>query len=477
MSSKADYLKRYLSGDNNTDPAAGGKKKRRKKKDKTGGDEVKVKKVGAGVRIHDEDVDDWKRDKEPEVDDEAVVVDAAEIEAVEQKRRTYLGIKEDGSGWAVAEDANAKNNNDDDLSPPRAGRHDTDDKVGDLSPPRARGRDDSDDESDLSPPRQRGRHDSDDEDLSPPRAGNRHDSDDGDLSPPRAGTRHDSDDDESPPRRPADDGGTRASASPDQSPPRRARKASSSDRADVDLNDPSQKDSSGGGKMTDGTTAGLVDAFTVVEEADAKRELAKRRIANMSDDVSGRHATTQFRDKATGEMIDAEELARRKELASKKPTREKPVWASGVAQSRGELEAMQALAEESSNPFARSEIDKRTDDAMRIASRFGDPMAHLARKKQTESFDLMRSEPKSVVAGISIDALRKSGFRIPQEVPQHSWLRRGVGAPLNRFGINPGRHWDGVNRGTGFEHEMFKAKNDKRAVDQANWKYGQAQWE
>ena len=58
MSSKADYLKRYLSGDNDTDPAAGGKKKRRKKKDKTGGDEVKVKKVGAGVRIHDEDVDD-----------------------------------------------------------------------------------------------------------------------------------------------------------------------------------------------------------------------------------------------------------------------------------------------------------------------------------------------------------------------------------------------------------------------------------
>ena len=58
MTSKADYLKRYVSGGGG-DPAPdedARKKKRRRKKDKTDG-EVKVKQVGAGVRILDEDAD------------------------------------------------------------------------------------------------------------------------------------------------------------------------------------------------------------------------------------------------------------------------------------------------------------------------------------------------------------------------------------------------------------------------------------
>ena len=110
MTSKAEYLKRYLSGGGG-DPAPdedARKKKRRKKKDKTDG-EVKVKQVGAGVRILDEDVDDWKRADDPATanpDESPVVVDAKDIEdATDAKtRRPYLGIKEDGSGWAVAED-------------------------------------------------------------------------------------------------------------------------------------------------------------------------------------------------------------------------------------------------------------------------------------------------------------------------------------------------------------------------------------
>jgi pre-mRNA-splicing factor CWC26 len=48
-----------------------------------------------------------------------------------------------------------------------------------------------------------------------------------------------------------------------------------------------------------------------------------------------------------------------------------------------------------------------------------------------------------VVAGISEEALKKSGFRIPQEVPVHSWIKRGVGPGVNRYNIKPGRHWDG----------------------------------
>jgi pre-mRNA-splicing factor CWC26 len=58
-----------------------------------------------------------------------------------------------------------------------------------------------------------------------------------------------------------------------------------------------------------------------------------------------------------------------------------------------------------------------------------------------------------------------AGFVVPQEVPAHSWLRRGVPAPVNRYNLRPGRHWDGVDRSTGFEKQMFKMINQKNAQE------------
>ena len=67
--------------------------------------------------------------------------------------------------------------------------------------------------------------------------------------------------------------------------------------------------------------------------------------------------------------------------------------------------------------------------------------------------------------------------RAPRRDRSSAGIQRGVGPPLNRYGIKPGRHWDGVDRSTGFEQELFKAQNDRRTRERSNWKYAQSMWE
>eukprot|EP00227_Mantoniella_beaufortii_P021317 CAMPEP_0197585230 /NCGR_PEP_ID=MMETSP1326-20131121/7592_1 /TAXON_ID=1155430 /ORGANISM="Genus nov. species nov., Strain RCC2288" /LENGTH=216 /DNA_ID=CAMNT_0043149701 /DNA_START=611 /DNA_END=1258 /DNA_ORIENTATION=- len=215
MTSKLDYLKKYLEGGGGGGggDADGDNKKRKRKKETDGGgsggscqpDSVGVKKVVSGFKIVDEDNEDWKykreMDEEKAKRDEETPMMVGEVgisaaaAAAKEKWRQYLGIREDGSGWAVAKEMAMKGVR------PRGG--------GGAA---AMEEDEEEEGGDLSPPRPGRRHDSDD-DLSPPRAGRRHHSDD-EQSTPRRGGRHDSDDDMSPPRR----GGR--GASKDLSPPR-----------------------------------------------------------------------------------------------------------------------------------------------------------------------------------------------------------------------------------------------------------------
>ena len=66
---------------------------------------------------------------------------------------------------------------------------------------------------------------------------------------------------------------------------------------------------------------------------------------------------------------------------------------------------------------------------------------------------------------------------MPLAVPAHSWLKRGIGFPPNRYSIKPGRHWDGVDRSNGTEQKLFKLQNEAHAREKMGRELAMAMWE
>jgi pre-mRNA-splicing factor CWC26 len=448
----------------------------------------KVKKVKAStgvVRIVDNDVTGFaeptdphqrRRDDDGGDEDEPLIANPEEAELLKRQAEQEREILTKGtiSSWETVEELPAQAR----AAPTRQQRHDSED----VSPPRRRPRADSPNGSgsDASPPRRRARHDSpEDNDASPPRRQGRarHDSSpessggigggsDADASPPRRRARHDSpEDDASPPRRrPA----TKTAASDeDASPPRRRGPASDASPPRRPLNGGVTAEGGNKVKMSDGTTAGMVSGRSIQEEMARKREAEAKRFSKLGADVTGRGAETVYRDKS-GQKLSKEEFvearaAERNAGKAQYDDESQLAWGGGLKQKADREAAEQRLREEAAKPFARGH-DASLDAEQKERMRWGDPMAHLAKKKSAFGADF-DAVPSSLLTS-QTEALKKSGFVIPLEVPKHSWMRRGVGPPQNRYNIKPGRHWDGVDRSNGFERDYFKRTTELRRREQ-----------
>jgi pre-mRNA-splicing factor CWC26 len=211
----------------------------------------------------------------------------------------------------------------------------------------------------------------------------------------------------------------------------------------------------------------MVSGRVIQEEMARKREQEARRFSKLGAEVTGRGAETVYRDKS-GQKLSKEEFvearaAERKAGKAQYDDESQLAWGGGLKQKAEREDAERRLREEASKPFARGH-DESLDAELRERVRFGDPMAHLVKKK-TQGTDLLDAPPSSLTSQHQ-DALKKSGFIIPLEVPKHSWMRRGVGPPPNRYNIKPGRHWDGVDRSNGFERDYFKRTTELRRREQ-----------
>lgn len=189
-------------------------------------------------------------------------------------------------------------------------------------------------------------------------------------------------------------------------------------------------------KMGDGTHAGLQSAKSVAAQFEKrKREEAAAWARQQSSSASGGKKTggeeTVYRD-ATGRRIDIsmrrQEARKELDAQAKKEAEEKELQKGDVQRAERE-KRREELDEARFMPLARGIDDEDMNAELKERDRWNDPAAQFLATKEAKS---------------------KSGKKLYQ----------GSSAP-NRYGIRPGHRWDGVDRGTGWEGERFKALNRK----------------
>lgn len=284
----------------------------------------------------------------------------------------------------------------------------------------------------------RNRHDSDSDQLPPRKKMQKAGNADADQSPPRKKTvkgRH-YDSDQSPPRRRAQNG---QGSDSDQSPPRRARRSGESDD---DLSPPRRKDQSKG--MLSGGKAGLVSIDVLRKEQEENRHREKN---NKPLEEDSRNAQTVFRDKS-GKKRDLEtEREEQKRVDGEKAAKAEKYaqWGKGLAQGQMYQQKIADALHEVQKPMARQRDDEDLDRMLREKERDGDPMAAMLRRKKD----------------------RNTKLQAVKERPRY----KGPAPPPNRFNLQPGYRWDGVDRSNGFEQKRYSRMADKSALQDEAYKW------
>ncbi|KAI6230723.1 BUD13-like protein [Aphelenchoides fujianensis] len=457
MSAKAlkdDYLKKYLSGPETKKP---------KKKKKNAGNGLSIEADSAFAMVAP-GAYRARFDSDEESDEEARAAAAA------KKRAGFKSTFEEVEDVVVV----VSPPRDESPSPPPARP-----RAADQSPPRRRQRHDSPSppaksrkRGHESPPRRRRRHDSNASDQSPPRSRRRHDSRGSDQSPPRRKAR----DSRSPraARRPADDG---------QSPRRRGGGRSEADRSPAPAKRPADADNSpprrrrrhdsGGSDQTPprrrrteespprrpppkevkrepvdeeeppAQTTGLLTREQMREKAKRDREEQERLLANVKDSGRGAEAVHRGGDlrkkrltKEDGER-NAREAKKQEEIDAKYSAISK-----GIAQEEERNRRIRDMEQTVQEGFTRH----ADDEAMN---------KHLREQLRGEEDPM-----NEIISAKHMKIKLKSEFVYPTYTGH--W-------PPNRYNIQPGYRWDGVDRSNGFEGKLALRAN--RSIAEASAAY------
>lgn len=149
----------------------------------------------------------------------------------------------------------------------------------------------------------------------------------------------------------------------------------------------------------------------------------------------------RVRKKSKFELLKEEEVKRKKEEKLMKYME----WGKGLVQKKEREEKLEDAIYEADKPLSRYKNDKDLDHLLKGQEREDDPMAEYIRNRNED------------------------GEVKPQKLNAPKY--RGPPAPPNRYGIQPGARWDGVDRSNGFEKRFYESINAKKAREEAAYKW------
>ncbi|KAM9332685.1 uncharacterized protein KZ484_017796 [Pholidichthys leucotaenia] len=157
-----------------------------------------------------------------------------------------------------------------------------------------------------------------------------------------------------------------------------------------------------------------------------------------------RNAKTVFRDKSGQRRDMFSEREEQKKKAGEKAAKDEKYtqWGKGLAQSQLQQENLEDTVVEAQKLLARHYDDEDLDRMLREQEREGDPMAAMLWQKKSHSIKT-------------------------QERPHY----KGPAPPPNRFSIQPGYRWDGVDRSHSFKQKRYMQIADKKAMQEASYKW------
>ena len=206
-------------------------------------------------------------------------------------------------------------------------------------------------------------------------------------------------------------------------------------------------------RMSNGAHAGLQSAaHMAVQMASYRRQEEEEEDEEMEVGGKGKGETI-YRD-ASGRVVNiamkrAEARVAAEAAQVKKRQREEA--ARGDVQRVQREERRQELEDAKLMPFARGAEDVQMNAELRERDVWGDPMAG-----QLET--------------VPVKTDGKKGVKVVKTSITGRPLYAGS-APPNRYGIRPGHKWDGVDRGTGFESDWFKARNTRKDRQALEWNW------
>eukprot|EP00826_Nyctotherus_ovalis_P063563 TRINITY_DN9324_c0_g1_i1.p1 TRINITY_DN9324_c0_g1~~TRINITY_DN9324_c0_g1_i1.p1 ORF type:complete len:297 (+),score=107.19 TRINITY_DN9324_c0_g1_i1:63-953(+) len=186
-----------------------------------------------------------------------------------------------------------------------------------------------------------------------------------------------------------------------------------------------------------------IATFKVDESGDFEPPRPKERRMNQEaieevGEVPQTSAETVYRKAGVRISKEAAQMTERERLR-KLNEEQLSKWGKGIRQRSEEEERAIFEANISKQPLRNTEISEEVDEELKQVSRFGDPMRDLiGQKKQKEGVIVFSSKFK---------------------------------APPNRYGIQPGHRWDGVDRGNGFEKKLLLARNERVANEADAYKW------